>query len=198
MEKKLDERVSQVSQEYPNSSVEVWAMDEHRVGLQPTTQRCWSPVGQRPIERVNPGYKWCYVWAWVHPASGQLEVWLSKQVNTQMHNAMLAQVAKAVGAGPNKRVILVLDGAGWHTSKSLEVPQGIELFFLPASTPELQPAEKLWSLFDEGLIGLAASEIEQVEQVLNQRSLYLFDHPDIVQGRTLFHWWPDQPLDRSN
>lgn len=173
-------------------------MDEHRVGLQPTTQRAWSPVGQRAIEPVRPGYKWCYVWAWIHPASGALEVWLSKRVNTAMHNAMLAHVAQSVGAGPNKRIILVLDGAGWHTSKKLKVPEGIELCLLPASTPELQPAERLWSLFDEGLIGLAASEIEQVEEVLTQRSLYLFEHPDVVRGRTLFHWWPEQTQTRSN
>lgn len=73
------------------------------------------------------------------------------------------------------------------------MPEGVDLFFLPASTPELQPAEMLWTLFDEGLIGLAASDIKEVEDVLTQRSLYLFNHSKVVQGRTLFSWWPEKP-----
>lgn len=173
-------------------------MDEHRVGLKPTTQRTWSKVGERQREAVQPGYQWRYVWAWVHPASGQLEVWLSERVNTQMHSAMLKHVAQALEVGPEKRVILVLDGAGWHTSKALEVPDGLELFFLPASTPELQPAERLWTLFDEPLIGLGAKDIEQVEQVLERRCQYLFDHPELISARTLFHWWPERPGHSSN
>ena len=168
-------------------------MDEHRCGLKPTTQRTWSKKGKRPIEPVNPGYKWRYVWSWVRPATGELEVWLSEHVDTDLHNKMLEELAKSLGLGANRRILLVLDRAGWHTSKKLNVPEGIELFFLPAATPELQPAERLWSLFDEPLIGLAASEIEQVEQALAKRSMWLFENPDVVQGRTLFHWWPETP-----
>lgn len=167
-------------------------MDEHRCGLKPTTQRTWSKVGARPLEPVDPGYQWRYVWSWVRPATGELEVWLSERVGTQLHNAMLAQLAKSLGVGARRRILLVLDGAGWHTSKQLEVPDGIELFFLPAATPELQPAERLWPLFDEPLIGLAASEIAQVERALAKRSNWLIENPDIIQGRTLFHWWPER------
>lgn len=169
----------------------MWAMDEHRVGLQPTTRRTWSKRGVRPSQAVNPGYEWCYVWAWVEPTSGELEVWMTERVDTTTHNLLLERVAQSLGVGKDKRVVLVLDGAGWHTSKSLKVPEGIELFFLPPSTPELQPAERLWPLFDEPLIGLAATHIEQVEALLDKRSLWLFEHPDIVRRQTCFHWWPD-------
>ena len=40
----------------------------------------------------------------------------------------------------------IIDRAGFHTSKDLEVPEGIELFYLPPYTPELQPAERLASV----------------------------------------------------
>lgn len=190
--KNLSERFEQIKEDHPNAQVQIWAMDEHRVGLQPTTQRTWSKVGKRTTQAVQPGYKWRYVWAWVHPSSGQLEVWLSENVNTKLHSKMLKEVAKSIGVSKDNRVIVVLDGASWHTSKKLEIPEGLELFFLPPSTPELQPAERLWPLFDEGLIGLAASKIEEVEEKLEQRSLYLFKHPNIVRGRAFFKWWPDQ------
>jgi hypothetical protein len=50
----------------------------------------------------------------------------------------LNEFAKEVGAGKDKRVLLVVvDQAGWHTGKEVEVPEGIHLEFLPAGSPEL-------------------------------------------------------------
>lgn len=43
-----------------------------------------------------------------------------------------------------QKIILVMDGAGWHKSKSLEVPENIEIVLLPPYSPELNPIEKFW------------------------------------------------------
>jgi transposase len=43
----------------------------------------------------------------------------------------------------------VLDGAGWHTAPGLAVPDGIRLIYLPPYTPELPPAETLWTQIDD-------------------------------------------------
>jgi hypothetical protein len=59
-----------------------------------------------------------------------------------LFSALLASFATEIGAGPNKHIILVLDGAGWHVSKDLEVPEGVELMFLPPYSPQIQPAER--------------------------------------------------------
>ncbi len=45
----------------------------------------------------------------------------------------------------------MLDLAGWHTSDKLVLPEGIDLFFLPSHSPELQPAEGLWPLTNEAI-----------------------------------------------
>ena len=48
-----------------------------------------------------------------------------------------------MGAGKDKRMLLVVDRAGWHTGGEVEVPEGgIHLEFLPSGSPELQPAEE--------------------------------------------------------
>lgn len=104
---------------------------------------------------------------------------------------MLEHVAKAMEVGPDKKVILVLDGATWHTSKRLRVPDGIELCFLPPVTPQLQPVERLWSLLDEPLVGFAGTQLEEVEKLISRRIDYLTQHPHLVQGQTYFHWWPE-------
>lgn len=64
----------------------------------------------------------------------------------------LESFAEEVGAGKRKRILLVLDGAGWRTAKKrLRIPEGIHLEFLPPHSPELQPSERLWPLSDEAV-----------------------------------------------
>ena len=63
----------------------------------------------------------------------------------------LKEFAKEVGAGEHKRVLLVVDKAGWHTGKEVELPEGIHLEFLPSGSPELQPAERLRPLTNEAV-----------------------------------------------
>ena len=44
-------------------------------------------------------------------------------------NAHLAEIARRVE--PGAHAVLVLDGAGWHRSKTLAVPDNISLLSLP-------------------------------------------------------------------
>jgi hypothetical protein len=54
----------------PDATVEVWAEDEHRVGLKSIVRRIWAPKGTRPMAAVKEKYEWLYVYAFVHPTSG--------------------------------------------------------------------------------------------------------------------------------
>jgi hypothetical protein len=49
-------------------------------------------------------------------------------------NVHLAQISRSVSAVAH--VALVLDGAGWHASKGLRVPDHITLVPLPPYSPE--------------------------------------------------------------
>jgi len=42
---------------HPRASVEVWAQDEHRIGLKPILRRVWIPKGKRPLAAVRPRYQ---------------------------------------------------------------------------------------------------------------------------------------------
>jgi transposase len=44
----------------------------------------------------------------------------------------------------NKKAVVIMDGAGWHKSKDLEVPNNIVVEILPPYCPELNPVERLW------------------------------------------------------
>ncbi len=44
-----------------------------------------------------------------------------------------------------RAAILALDGAGWHGSKALELPDNITLLTLPPYAPELNPIQTAWA-----------------------------------------------------
>lgn len=46
---------------------------------------------------------------------------------------------------PEELKIMVLDNGAFHKAKTLVIPQNIALLFLPAYSPELNPAEKIWA-----------------------------------------------------
>lgn len=137
---------------YPQTQVEVWAFDEHRLGLKPIIRKVWSKRGQRPVATVHHRYQWLYLYAFVCPQTGQTQWFILPRVSVAWFNRALQEFAAAVGAGANKQVLLVIDGAGWHRAKTVVVPPGVHLEFLPPYSPELQPAERLWQLSDEPLV----------------------------------------------
>ena len=174
----------------PGAAVEVWATDAHRVGLKPLVGRVWARRGQRPIVRVQHRFQWRYLLAFVHPASGRTEWQVSSGLNTAVMSVALEYFARAVGAGPRKRIVLVLDQAGYHTSPLVQVPEGLHLVFLPPYSPELQPAEHLWHYTDQPLINEHFLTIEALEDALADHCVRLQGQRAVLRSATRFHWWP--------
>jgi transposase len=153
-------------------------------------RRVWAKRGQRPIAVAHPRYKWLYLYAFVHPTSGAVEWFTGSTVDAALFSAVLARFAAAVGAGPRKLILLVLDGAGWHVSADLVVPEGIRLIFLPPYSPELQPAEHLWPLTKEAIANRLFTTIHQLDQALAARCRTLTAQPDLLKAKELagFVW----------
>ena len=89
----------------------------------------------------------------------------------------------------SKKILLVEDNAGWHRSKSLKVPPGIEIEYLPAYSPELQPAERLWQLVGEPLVNQCFETIEEIEEILVNRCNFLRKKmQEQIKKLTNYHW----------
>lgn len=82
-----------------------------------------------------------------------------------------------------------MDQAGWHTSKNLELPEGLHLTFLPSHSPELQPAERLWTLVNEPIANQTFETLNDLEEIVFHRCQTLLQQQDLIQGLTSFHWW---------
>ena len=175
---------------YPQADIELWCEDEHRLGLQPILRRVWTPIGEQPIAGVKPQYQWLWLYGFVHPESGENYWWILLSVNTELFSQVLADFAREFQLNTNKRVLLVLDQAGWHTTDKLELPEGLDLYFLPSHSPELQPAERLWPLTNEVIANNSPHDLKELEELLIVRCRKLLQQQDLVSGLTCYHWWP--------
>ncbi len=57
-------------------------------------------------------------------------------------NLHLAEISLAVA--PGAHAVLIMDQAGWHTTKKLVLPSNVSIISLPARCPELNPVENIW------------------------------------------------------
>jgi transposase len=156
-------------------------------------RRVWAPKGQHPIAPVRRKYAWLYVYGFIRPSTGQSWWCLLPTVTTEAFALALATFARDEGIDAAHRAVLVVDQAGWHTSPDVVLPAGIELVFLPAASPELQPAERLWALVDEPVANRAFPDVQALESVLVARCRTLEADPQRLKAHTRFHWWPSEP-----
>ena len=188
--KKLTDVVAEEAAKHPDKSIEVWATDEHRLGLKPIHRRVWAPIGERPIALGHHRYEWLYVTGFVAPASGETVWYLSNGIDKPFFAKLLAAFARQTGAGRDRIIVLQLDNAGWHGPENLPVPDGIRLVYQPPRSPELQPAERLWPLVDEPLVNKHFATIDDLDAAVAERCCFLLNAQDVIKSHTNFHWWP--------
>lgn len=166
-------------------------MDEHRLGLKPILRRVWARRGQRPVVAVRPRYQWLWIYAFVRPATGETWWLVLPRVSIAAMNRALAEFAQAMGVGREKQILLTLDQAGWHTSRHLRLPPGMLLVPLPARSPELQPAERLWGIVDAAVANRLWETLDALQAALVERCQVVRETMQgYVQHLTRYHWWP--------
>lgn len=160
-------------------------------------RRVWAPRGQRPVAHVQRHYEWLYVYGFVRPATGQSWWCLLPTVTSAAFTLAVATFARDEGIDADHRAVLVVDQAGGHVSPTLPLPDGIDLVFLPAYSPELQPAERLWPLVDEAIANRALGTLDALEAIMVERCRTLETDRDRLKAHTRYHWWPPESLPKN-
>jgi len=115
--------------------------DEARFGRISDTRRCWCPKPARPLCQSMVTQEYTYAYGAVSVIDGELDSLILPHVNGDMMQMFLDEVASR---HPKDRIVMILDGAGWHTSGLLSVPRNMKLLPLPPYAPELNPMEHIW------------------------------------------------------
>ena len=124
-----------------NVRVRLMFQDEAGFGRINKPKYCWCPKGNRPSVPCHHIREYRYAYGTVEPISGDSFFLVMPQCNTVCMNIFLEELVKKY---PNDKIILCCDGAAWHKAKSLQVPENIQLIFIPPYTPEMNPIEQIW------------------------------------------------------
>lgn len=127
---------------HPDKQVALWFMDEARVGQKGRTAHRWWVRGQRAPGIADKRFESAYLFAAVRPATGEDFALVLPRVSTAAMSRFLADFAAALPE--DHYAVMVLDRAGWHRAKALQVPVSITLVPLPAYSPDLNPVERVW------------------------------------------------------
>jgi transposase len=122
--------------------IEVWFQDEARVGQQGTSTRIRGRRGTRPRAPRDRRFVWAYLFGAVCPERGVGAGLVLPYVNTAAMRLHLEEIGRHVA--PGAHAIVVLDGAGWHDTPALAMPDNLTLLALPRYSPELNPVENVW------------------------------------------------------
>ena len=181
----------EVADRHPEAErVELWFMDEARVGQKGRTTHVWFQKGARPRGVRQQGFASAYLFGAVCPERGEGVALVLPEVSTAAMDVFLAELARAVPAGTH--AVLVLDRAGWHVSEDLSVPPNLSLIHPPPYSPELNPVERVWLYLRERwlshrvLAGGYAAVLDAACAAWNA----LRAEPECLRSLTAFPWLP--------
>jgi hypothetical protein len=188
----LQEAVKQAGENRP---VRLMFEDEARFGRLSQPHRCWAPQGIRPTVPAQIVREYEYAYAAVSPHDGVLDTLVLPTVNTEAMGLFLAEVSARHAA---EFIVMVLDGAGWHKAKRLQIPANMRLIPWPPWSPQLNPAEHVWDeLREKWFINRQFTSLDQLEQqLIAGLAAWEVDFPRIA-SLTGFDWITCVPLNAN-
>ena len=115
--------------------------DEAGFGRINKPKYCWCEKGTRPSVPCHHIREYRYAYGSVEPLTGESCFLILPYCNTVCMNVFLKELSKQY---PEDVILLCCDGAAWHRSETLQVPENIVLFYIPPYTPEMNPIEQIW------------------------------------------------------
>lgn len=122
--------------------MEIWFQDEARVGQRGTVSRIWAPKGTRPRIVQQQQFISGYLFGAVCPAKKKATGLVMPRANTEAMQHHLDAISSDVET--DCHALIIVDGAAWHSTPKLLIPNNITLLPLPPYSPELNPVEQIW------------------------------------------------------
>ena len=149
----------------PDARIRIMFADEAGFGRISDPSGCWAPSGVRPIVYYHHIREYEYAYGAVDPINGEKFFLVLPYCNTECMNIFLRELSAAF---PKDYILLPLDNAAWHKSKTLKIPDNIYLFYLPPRTPEMNPIEQIWKeIRKRGFKNILFQTLDKVVQRLS-------------------------------
>ena len=122
-------------------SFNLYVQDESRFDLKTHTGRCITLKGVKPRVSFQHKFDTTYLWGSYSPIDGDAFVYEINGVNVAIFSAYLKALSNH---RPEEFKIVVIDNAGFHSTKNIDIPDNIALINIPPYSPELNPCERMW------------------------------------------------------
>jgi transposase len=131
-------------------------------------------------------HEYTYAYATVSVMDGKMDSLILPYVNGDCMQIFLDEISVRY---PDDRMIMVLDGAGWHRNKSLVIPDNIRLLSLPPYSPELNPVEHLWDdLREKAFHNLVFDSLDALEDHLETALRNMENNQDRIHSIVAWPW----------
>jgi transposase len=120
--------------------------------------------GVKPIANYQHVYKTTYLYGSYSPINGDSFVWEINNVSTQIFEAYLNEFSLY---NPKEYKIVVIDNAGFHSTKNIEIPDNIWLLRIPPYNPELNPCEQVWQYIKNRFKNRRLETMEELKKWLH-------------------------------
>ncbi len=115
--------------------------DEATFGRMSNPARCWAPPLIRPQVAMQRVREYLYVYSAISVNSGENFSLILPRTNAYAMHVFLQKLSEQYF---DKKLILIMDQAAWHTTYKLPKFENIRIIFQPSGSPELNGAEHFW------------------------------------------------------
>lgn len=155
--------IKEIEAKHPGKKIELWSQDETRIGQKGSRTRTWAATGSRPVGKVDTRYANAYLFG---AFCAQRDVGIALVLPCANIEAMQLHLEEVSRSLPeNVHAAMLADGAGWHDSPKLRVPENVTLVKTPPYSPDCNPAEKVWQYVKDNFLG--ARVFESYEHILD-------------------------------
>ncbi len=138
---KINTTVKELQFIHSDKKIRLMFQDEAGFGRINKPKYCWCRKGIRPSVPCHHIREYRYAYGAVEPLTGNGYFLVMPYCNTACMSIFLKQLSEKYR---DDIILLCCDGAAWHKSAGLELPDNIVLFHIPPYTPEMNPIEQIW------------------------------------------------------
>lgn len=102
---------------------------------------CLGIKGSNSVVNYQHKFETTYLYGSYSPINGDSFVWEINGVSSKIFEKYLQELSLQ---NPKEYKILVIDNAGFHSTKNIQIPDNIYLLNIPPYSPELNPCEQIW------------------------------------------------------
>ena len=121
--------------------------------------------GVKPITEYQHVFKTTYLYGSYSPINGDSFVWEINGVDCAIFEAYLKEFSCYK---PKEYKIIVIDNAGFHSTKNMDIPENIYLLRIPPYSPELNPCEQIWQYIKARYKNQRFDSMEKLKQWLHK------------------------------